>query len=125
MSPRLLTIIIGVSLIVISLMFAGGDLFNSLFLFIFLGVIPGTDTRVPSWAMITLAVLSSALIIRWITNQPMYIGNLVEQERTARQLARKRVAHKISKKPAAKKKPAIRSVRRSYTAVKSASTRSS
>lgn len=125
MSPRLLTIIIGVSLIVISLIFAAGDLFNSLFLFIFLGVIPGTDMRVPSWAMITLAVLSSALIIRWITIQPMYIGNLAEQERTARQLARKRVAHKISKRPAAKKKPATRSVRRNYTAAKSASTRSS
>jgi hypothetical protein len=68
---------------------------TALFNFVFLGAIPGTQTNVPFWVMLPSMVFLGFVVVRWITHQPMYIGNLAEQEKLARQLARKRVAKTI------------------------------
>ena len=64
---------------------------TALFALLFLGMIPGTTTSIPSWAMLLISISGIYLAIRWISNQPLFIGNHQQQERTARQLARKKV----------------------------------
>lgn len=71
------------------------EIMTAIFNFVFLGAIPGTKNSVPFWIMLPSMVFLGFLVVRWITHQPMYIGNLAEQEKLARQLARKRVAKTI------------------------------
>ena len=71
------------------------EIVTIVFNFVFLGAIPGTKNNIPFWIMLPSMVFLGFLVVRWITHQPMYIGNLAEQEKLARQLARKRVAKTI------------------------------
>jgi hypothetical protein len=58
---------------------------------LFLGVIPGTTITVPTWMILVGSTAGSYLAIRWILDQPLFIGNRQYQEKLARQLARKKV----------------------------------
>ena len=64
---------------------------GALFALIFLGMIPGTTVNVPSWMMLLGSLIGMVVAIRWLSQQPMFIGNYAQQEKTARQLARKKV----------------------------------
>lgn len=94
-------------------------LFNWLTVFIFLGVIPGTDIVIPAWLTIIIAIVLSICLIAWLKSQPLYIGDMNHQEKTARQLARARVAHKTAK--LTKVKPTDKARSRRRFGVKSAS----
>lgn len=69
---------------------------SALFSLIFLGAIPGTRFSIPFWIMLPATLIASYLLIRWLSRQPLFIGNLDEQEKTARALARKKVARIIA-----------------------------
>jgi cell division protein FtsW (lipid II flippase) len=84
-------LIIGASVISLLVLLAQPAIGNSLLMMLFLGIIPGTSIVLPTWMILLSAVLGSYIAIRWIMNQPMFIGNQEYQEKVARQLARKKV----------------------------------
>lgn len=69
---------------------------DAVFLFVFLGMIPGTNYALPAWLVFTTTLIGSVLLINWLRHQPLFIGDLARQEKTARQLARKRVTKKLA-----------------------------
>ena len=78
---------------------------NTIVNFVFLGLIPGTDITVPFWLMLIAFIAVTILLIRWLTNQPLYIGSLASQEQTARQIARKKIAKKVSAAHRSRRQP--------------------
>lgn len=56
-----------------------------------LGMIPGTSFAIPAWIMLLGSMTGIILSIRWISRQPLYIGSHSQQEKMARQLARKKI----------------------------------
>lgn len=89
-----------------------------IFELVFLGIIPGTALSIPFWIMLPASVLIGFLAIRWIMGQPMYIGNLEHQEKTARALARKNVAKKVAKHRATSKGKASTTAKKQYRTAK-------
>lgn len=69
---------------------------DAVFLFLLMGIVPGTNLVLPAWSMFSLAAIISVAALTWLRRQPLYIGSRSRQERTARALARRRV-HKASK----------------------------
>lgn len=73
---------------------------DGLFALIFLGMIPGTDMSIPPTIMMLVYPAAILAAIYWLARQPLYIGSQEKQQKTARAVARKRVAKKTSaKKP--------------------------
>lgn len=82
------------------------NLLGALFALIFLGMIPGTDLSIPPLVMMLLYPVAIVGAIYWLAHQPLYIGSQEKQEKTARAVARKRVAKKTSRKTATRRKTA-------------------
>jgi len=79
------------------------EILGSLFALVFLGLIPGTTLSMPFWVMLIVYGTGLFIVIRWLARQPLYLGNMAKQEKTARQLARKKVINKTQKKTATRK----------------------
>lgn len=79
------------------------NVFGALFELVFLGLIPGTNLSIPPVVMMILYPLAILAAIYWLAHQPLYIGSQEKQEKTARAVARKRVAKKTSKATAKRK----------------------
>ena len=86
-----LLLIIGVGLLVL---FLRPDVSGALFALVFLGMIPGTSYAVPSLFMFIAYTVIAIATIHWLAHQPLYVGNLSRQEKTARSIARKKVLNK-------------------------------
>lgn len=84
-------ILIASGLIVLLIVLSRPEVESELLALLFLGVIPGTSIALPSWLIFTGSIITASLLLRWLHNQPLFIGSYVEQERLARQLARKKV----------------------------------
>lgn len=91
------------------------EILGSIFALIFLGLIPGTALSIPSFIMFLIYAGVAALVIRWLVRQPMYVGNMSRQEKTARAIARKKVLNSNSKKKPVRK-TATRRVKRTARA---------
>jgi len=91
-----------VAFVILALQF---DLFGALFALVFLGLIPGTNLSIPPALMMIAYPIAIIAVVFWLAHQPLYIGSQEKQEKTARAVARKRVAKKTSK-AAAKRKTA-------------------
>lgn len=94
-----------VALMVFVVLALNFDLFGALFALVFLGMIPGTSLSIPPVFMMIAYPVAIIAAIFWLAHQPLYIGSHDKQEKTARAVARKRVAQKTSK-AAAKRKTA-------------------
>lgn len=84
-------------------------LIDALFLFLLMGLLPGTTFVLPPWIMMVAVVLMAVAAVSWLLRQPLYIGSLAAQEKTARQLARQKAARRVS---ASDKKSRLRTRRR-------------
>ena len=84
-------ILIGAGVVTLLVLLTTPAVGNALLAMLFLGVIPGTSVTVPTWMILVGSTAGSYLAIRWILNQPLFIGNRQYQEKLARQLARKKV----------------------------------
>lgn len=82
------------------------NLFGILFELVFLGMIPWTNLSIPPVIMMIFYPIAIVAAVFWLAHQPLYIGSKEKQEKTARAVARKRVAKKTSK--AAVKRKAAR-----------------
>lgn len=89
-----------------------------IFGFLFLGIIPGTSFSIPFWIMLPASLLIGFLAVHWIMHQPMYIGSMEYQEKTARALARKNVAKKIAKHRASLQPKTVATPKKQYRTVK-------
>lgn len=81
------------------IIFTQPTIFNAFLALLFLGIVPGTNIQIPFWIMLIVLFGGCFVLIRWLRSQPLYIGSLATQEKTARQLARKKVAKKVRKPP--------------------------
>ena len=95
MNKRLVAKVVAVAILVICVVKL--NIFSILFALVFLGMIPGTDLSIPPVVMMLLYPLAIIAAIYWLAHQPLYIGSKEKQEKTARAVARKRVAKKTSK----------------------------
>jgi hypothetical protein len=68
------------------------SLMTDLFLLLVIGMVPGTEIRVPAWVMMGLYPLIAVTAVYWLSKQPMYIGNSKHNEAVARKIARRKVA---------------------------------
>lgn len=85
-----------VALLLIVIIVLKVDLLGALFALIFLGMIPGTSLSVPPALMMIAYPIAIISVIFWLARQPLYIGSQEKQEKTARAVARKRVAKKTA-----------------------------
>lgn len=95
--------IIGLTALGVFVLLIRPDILGVIFALVFLGMIPGTTLSLPFWLMLIVYVLGALIIVRWLAQQPMYVGNMSRQEKTARAIARKKVISKTKKKPTARK----------------------
>ena len=72
------------------------DVLGGVFALVFLGMIPGTNLSIPPAVMMIAYPLIIIATVNWLTHQPLYIGSQEKQEKTARAIARKRVAKKAA-----------------------------
>lgn len=63
----------------------------ALLLFLFLGIIPGTNITVPFWVLLPTYTIGAIILMYWLSTQPLYIGSQASQGQTARNLARKKI----------------------------------
>lgn len=70
--------------------------FDTLFALIFVGMIPFTSFVVPPLAMLIVYILLILLGVRWLATQPARMFDTNEQDRLAREKARKVVAKKTN-----------------------------
>ena len=87
-------VLVGVGLLCLIILLVRPEILGALFAFIFLGLIPGTQLSLPFWAMLIIYAVGAILVIRWLISQPLYVGNLAKQEKTARAIARKKATAK-------------------------------
>lgn len=87
-------IIIALAIISIVVVITSPAVFGAVLLFLFLGIIPGTNIVIPFWVMLPVCLLIAVAALQWLILQPLYIGSIPAQEQTARQLARQRIVPK-------------------------------
>lgn len=85
--------------VVLTTIFTQPAFFNAFLALLFLGIVPGTNIQIPFWIMLIVLFGGGFILIRWLGSQPLYIGSLAKQEKTAKQLARKKVAKKVLTSP--------------------------
>ena len=76
-------------------LFVVPGLFDSLFAFVFLGIIPYTQLAVPVWAMFIINLGLIWLILRWISHQSLLMSDSRARDLEKRRLARIAVARTI------------------------------
>jgi hypothetical protein len=99
------------TLVVAVLLIVRPEILGSIFALIFLGLIPGTDWSIPSLVMFPIYAVVAIITLYWLIRQPLYIGNMSRQEKTARALARKKVLKTKTKKKPVRKSAARRAKR--------------
>lgn len=72
------------------------NLLSIIFVFIFLGIIPGTDITLPWWVAILGFLFALVLGIRWLLHQPVYQPVATTKDKSLRHTARKRVLKQTS-----------------------------
>jgi len=102
-------IVAALVIIAVVLLIVRPEILSSIFALIFLGLIPGTDLSIPSLVMFPIYAIVAFFVLRWLIRQPLYIGNMSKQEKTARAIARKKVLKTKTKKTPARKSTARRS----------------
>nr|ALS89055.1 ABC transporter transmembrane region protein [uncultured bacterium] len=87
--PRYITLAL-VAIVVLALVIKP-ELISALFVFVFLGVIPGTQMTVPAWLSLVAFAAVFVLAIRWLLDTPVYRPAMNSQDKTRRHAARRRV----------------------------------
>lgn len=87
---------------------------DALLAFLFAGIIPGTTIALPFWAMCVLLATIGYIAIRWVTKDPVYIGDTNQQSVNKRLAARKYVMQKINPPAKTSHRPMLRRRKRTY-----------
>lgn len=91
---------IGVFVVIIALL--QPVVMNAFIAFLFAGIIPGTTISLPFWLMSLLLVSVAYIAIRWISKDPIYIGDTPYQQQKSKQAAREYVLRKTTQTTSAK-----------------------
>ncbi len=67
------------------------QLVTNLVIFFVLGVVPGTDIRIPSALMLVVYPLLAFVLAHWAVRQPHYFGTFLHNDTVARRLARNNI----------------------------------
>ena len=79
---------IGVFVVIIALL--QPVVMNAFIAFLFAGIIPGTTISLPFWLMSLLLVSVAYIAIRWISKDPIYIGETTSAKSRRPNFLRKR-----------------------------------
>ena len=91
---------IGLFVVIIALL--QPSVMNAFIAFLFAGIIPGTTISLPFWLMSILLVTVAYIAIRWVSKDPIYIGDTPYQQQQNKKAARDYVLRKTAQ-PAATK----------------------
>lgn len=72
------------------------NIVSAFFVFIFMGIVPGTNYTLPSWVSLLGLFLALMLSIRWLLYQPTYQPVATTKDRALRHAARRRVLKQTS-----------------------------
>lgn len=72
------------------------SILSSLFIIIFMGIIPGTSIVIPAWLTLLGFIVLAVLAVRWLLDSPTYRPVPTSRDRTRRQAARRRVIRRAS-----------------------------
>lgn len=88
------------------------DILGALIVFVFLGMVPGTDITLPWW--VTLGAMAIALIfaIRWVFDEPVYRPIATPKDRARRVTARRKVIKQTSSRAQVKHTKPVRKIAR-------------
>ena len=67
------------------------DLLSTLFIILFMGVVPGTAITLPWWLTLSVFMIALAFSVRWLLTRPAYHPVTTPSDRSQRHAARKRV----------------------------------
>lgn len=79
------------------------DLIATVFAFVFLGYVPGTDFTIPSWVSLAIMTILVVLGFRWIFDEPVYRTLATPKDLSRRASARRKVLRRtrvVAKKTA-------------------------
>ena len=97
-------IIIALAVFALLVLIIKPEILSALFVFLFLGIVPGTDITLPWWVMILAFLIALAFGIRWLLDQPHYQPVATNKDRALRRSARKRVLKQTSTRRTAAKR---------------------
>jgi hypothetical protein len=83
---------------------------NTLLSFIILGIIPGTENRIPDWAVYTAYSAVGLVLFVWLMTQTLYIGEVRPVHATSRS-AMKTIKKKSTRTASKRKRPTKRQSR--------------
>ncbi len=89
-------IIIALAVFALFVLLLNPSFLSTIFVFLFLGIVPGTDITLPWWVMILAFLVALAFGIRWLLDQPVYQPVATNKDRALRHAARKRVLKQTS-----------------------------
>jgi hypothetical protein len=87
---------VGIGLFVVIIALLQPVVMNAFIAFLFAGIIPGTTISLPFWLMSVLLVTVGYIAIRWISKDPIYIGDTPYQQQKSKQAARDYVLRKTT-----------------------------
>ena len=70
-----------------------------LFTLFVMGIVPGTSFTIPAWVILVGYPVIILIALGWLMSQPLFIGTSAHNQKTARSIARKRVARRTQTKP--------------------------
>jgi hypothetical protein len=75
---------------------------NAFIAFLFAGIIPGTSIALPFWLMSLFLVTIAYIAIRWVSKDPIYIGDTPHQQQQNKKAARDYVLRKTTRSTSTK-----------------------
>lgn len=78
------------------------EIIVSIFVLIFIGVIPGTSLTVPSWITLGIMILLLIMAIRWVFDEPVYRAYVTPKDLARRDSARRKVLRRTRVRVTAK-----------------------
>lgn len=104
MDIRRTHIIVAIVVFALCALLLNPGLLSAIFVFLFLGIVPGTDITLPWWVMILAFLIALAFGIRWLLDQPVYQPVATNKDLALRRTARKRVLKQTSTRKSAAKR---------------------
>lgn len=89
-------IIIAAAVFALIALLLNPGLLSAIFVFLFMGIVPGTDITLPWWVTLLGFFAALALGVRWLLDQPVYQPVATNKDLALRRTARKRVLKKTS-----------------------------
>lgn len=95
---------ISISILIVIVALVQPSIMDAFLTFLFIGIIPGTAITLPFWLMSLLLVTVAYVAIRWVSKDPIYIGDTPHQQQQNKKAARDYVLRKTTQPKSSKQR---------------------